>query len=234
MHLPITGIVSGGAIGPEWDSLVGAWELDGNDAASLLDASPAGLDLTDTGTPVPTQQTGKVGTHARGRSGAGSEYTANDAVFGVAHSFTVLGWVFPLGTPTVNVGMWANQSTSGTSAFAHQYWNNFWGRMHTPWIDASGTAQSLATITGTNDTWQFFMMKWDSAATTMSASLDNSTPVTNTSTSMRWNTNMEFNILKDKFGDGYSYLDAVRYFDRALSASEITSHYNSGGGLAYP
>jgi hypothetical protein len=221
-------MIGGGSLGPEWAGLVGAWEYDGNDAASLIDASGNGHDFTSAGTQA-TQQTGLVNESRYALSSGSSQYTtAADSAFaqGASYPWTILTWVYP-DAVSQYVGVWEVRNSGGTgqNTYLYHHTNTNW------YINWTGGSFTFSPSSLTSQ-WYMLMVKFDT--TNIYASVNDGSVTSSAVGGWTDTANCYFRTFFTSFTTGSCRLDMSRYFNRALSEEEITAHYNGGAGLAYP
>ena len=203
-------------------------------SGTRVDAHTNGLDLTENGTVG--SATGKVGDCAfKTVFDNGSLYHADDTNFDIEGDMTIAGWVYmeSLTNNLAFVSKWLG-ATSDKSYILYKPS----GLRTVRFIASSDGAASSLTLETTAlalDTWFFITLKFVAGGTS-TLYVDNSSFDTGTAPSAIHNSSSRFELFSFNTGaitTSKGGIDSLGIWNRALEASEITTLYNSGSGVAY-
>lgn len=190
------------------------------------------IDLTATGSP--TFGAGKVGNCAI-YDGAGAHHGSSNSIFSFAGNDR-------------SIALWVNADDFENSPGIVSNWAGAGGAVvqWLLWVDGTslkfqirdtGDVDHVATWASTPvaATWYFIVCTYNSATGDLKISVNDDTPVTANTGSVKTGTN-SLNLAGRNAGaatwDGK--IDSFGIWDRVLSANEITSLYNNGNGLDFP
>lgn len=233
MHLQIAGIASGGGgAGPEWDDLVVAYELNGDDTACLLDAGPNELHLVDDGSLHHPVSVAGVIDEARysstERASGQIKYSlVGTSALHVGPTFTAMCWVkTPVaGGPNANAGYFNIINSGGGATQLYVAYKDFGNK----WQFKLG-ASVFAPTTPVSGPWIHVAVTY--AASSANIYFDGVLGPTYAIT-VPFNVASTLQLFAGSY-HGNSTLDMFRYFNRELTADDITAHFNVGAGLAFP
>lgn len=223
-------------------SLISYWKLDeasGTRFDELNGCGGSGCDLTDNNTV--TQATGKLGNAGQFTS-ANTEYLSrsDDADLSTGNiDFTVAAWAY-LDTKSANMQIVSKYTATGNQREYALMYEAGSDRFRFE-VDSTG-AGALTNVLSNNfgapstGTWYFVVAKHDAANDQLSISVNAGTPNTTSTSAGVFDSTSPFFIgnRSGALGPWNGRIDAVGFWKRALSASEISCLYNSGAGLEYP
>ena len=222
-------------------SLVGYWKLD-EVSGTRVDSSGNSNDLTDVNTV--TQASGKVGNAGQFTQANSERLTkADNASLSMADiDFTVTCWVYADSLPGTSNGI-VCKADPGLVACAYSI--NFNPTGNYIRFEVGSADNTFDTISATDfgaistATWYFVCAQHDSVNNTISISINNGTVTSKAYSAGSYNDTSTFTIgswsdpaSSSNHWDGR--IDEVGIWKRKLSASEITTLYNSGSGKTYP
>ena len=203
-------------------------------SGTRADAHTNGLDLTENGTVG--SATGQVGDCAfKTVFNTDSLYHADDANFDITGDMTIAGWVY-MDSTTNNLAFASKWLGTGNQKSYILYKPT--GLRTVRFIASSdGAASSLTLETGALalDTWFFITLKFVAGGTS-TLYVDNSSVDTGTAPSAIYNSSSRFELYSFNTGGittSSGGIDSLGIWNRALEASEISTLYNSGSGVAY-
>lgn len=229
--LPIIGPTPtpGGASMALTDNLMGAWRFD----SALTDSSGRGNDLTGSGSPG--YAAGKLG-NALSLTGTEYAYRADNADLSVAGPFTIVSWINVTGTNFSFIA--TKHGAAGQREWDFRLQNNAGApgtsRNLEIFVSNNGTALTGAASTGTLVTpsvWHMVAGGYDGSLVWVQ--VDNGTVFSTAYSSGVFDSTSEFRIGSRADTGSFKMIglqDMTMLWDRALTAGELTTLYNSGNG----
>lgn len=164
--------------------------------------------------------------------------TSNSSLQTGGTSFSYAGWVY-LDTKVTLQLLWNKWTAAGQNE-AQVYYNNGTDRLVFD-ISIDGTAVATSVVANnfgsiSTATWYFVVTTFDSGTNTLSIGVNNGTP--NTAISAGGTTSRTSQFAIGSYGATPAFylngrIDSLGFWKKVLSASEITSLYNSGNGLVF-
>lgn len=229
-----------GPASPGTAAILGWWNLDNNGN----DASANARNMSAQGSVSYT--TAKIGTHSFLIDATNEWLFISDAAWMTpAGSFSICGWHRPTdATPTFNVGLFSHWGA--VAATSRSYYVRLNSASTVTFSIASGDGTTTKSVTSTttaaDNTWFFYAAVFE-ASSSMKIYINGSLNGTNTDTipaAVRNNTGTgtdgqlrigSYNT--ESTNSALGRHDSVGFFNKALTAGEITWLYNSGNGRAY-
>lgn len=252
---PIGDFQAGGGIIPAQSLLTGLMSFYAFESlpggVDALDSGPSNITLARTGSPNPSLVTGLVG-QAVLIGANGTPCTLQTLTAGVnqtinfSGSYTVAFWInLPSGsTPsstgsTVVTGKYRSNPNQEFALFLASADSGTTWSMNYFIYNTIGTSQKVAStnqsLTGFwQGNWNFIVAQMDIIANTFSIQINNGTPVSATRTLVVIGgaDNFYLGNPDTSYSAGIQF-DQYGFWNRVLSASELTQVYNGGAGLAY-
>jgi hypothetical protein len=209
------------------DDLVSHWKL--NEVSGNRTDSHGSLTLTDNNTV--TQAVGKIGDAAQ-FTAANNEYLSSaSSNFNGTNSFTIAGWIYLDSSPESTILAQKGSSSDG-------YILSFFLFSPRPLLTVRADDFTSASATWNADLstgqWYFIVAWMDEAANEIGISINDGTPVTAAWVNTLTSSALDFRVGSDDFAPFNGRIDSLSFWQRALTAEEITILYNAGAGLDYP
>jgi len=200
------------------------------------DAHTNGLDLTENGTSIDST-TGKVGDAAEKIViNTDSLYHADDALLDITGDMTIAGWM-NFTSVSDNFAMFSKWTGSGNQR-SYMVYKGSSSTVVNFIISTDGTNATYFTLSSGSlsvDTWYFVTAKFVAGGTS-TLYINNSSVDSGTAPSSIHSGSSRVEMFSFNTGGvttRQGLIDSVGVWDRALDASEITTLYNSGNGVAY-
>jgi hypothetical protein len=219
--------------------LVSFWALDEASGATRAD-SHGSNDLTDNNTVG--QGTGNVYANAADFDRSSSEYLdiadAAQSGLDITGDMTILAWVNAESLTDYDtiLSKWRNTGNDRAFVLSRYTAAGYWS------FDLSSDGANRTQLTLSNSpstsTWYLIAAWHDGTANEMGMSINNGTPQTKAHTGGIFNSSQPFYVGTSFYNTAFLYcwdglIGPVSIYNRVLTASEITSLYNSGNGLKY-
>ncbi|MFI5973000.1 LamG-like jellyroll fold domain-containing protein [Streptomyces sp. NPDC051452] len=211
----------------------GWWKLDQSSGTHVTDASGTGNSATASGVTWSDDAANLAGTSST------QGISTNGPVLDTSTSYSVSAWVKMSSLPTHNAAVVAQTGTTN-SAFMLQYNYAHTGAPMWSMLDTSKDAASptfpaaYSTAVPTTGAWAHLVGVYDSASGAIKLYVNGALSGSGTNTTP-WNATGPLTIGQDKYAGASSDLlpgavSGVQVYQRALSASEVSSLYGKGRG----